>query len=69
VLEAHTIAGEGDIHCRVVARDNSHLEQVIQRLVDVRGVVREGRVPPVTFEGVYPPDLRARLLAAEADAR
>jgi DNA-binding Lrp family transcriptional regulator len=40
VLEAHTIAGEGDIHCRVVARDNSHLEQVIQQLIDVRGVVR-----------------------------
>jgi 4-hydroxy-3-polyprenylbenzoate decarboxylase len=27
-----------------------------------------GRVPPATFEGVYPPDLRARVLAAEADA-
>jgi len=31
--------------------------------------VGEGRVPPATFEGVYPPELRARVLAAEADAR
>jgi hypothetical protein len=28
----------------------------------------EGRVPPATFEGVYPPDLVPGVLAAEVDA-
>lgn len=40
VLEAYTIAGDGDVHCRVVARDNPHLEHVIQRLIGTPGVVR-----------------------------
>ncbi|MFD3482123.1 Lrp/AsnC family transcriptional regulator [Streptomyces sp. NPDC058665] len=40
VLEAHTIAGEGDLVCRVVARDNGHLEDVIQQLIKLPGVVR-----------------------------
>jgi 4-hydroxy-3-polyprenylbenzoate decarboxylase len=31
--------------------------------------VGAGRARPATFEGVYPPDIRARVLAAEADAR
>ncbi|ROO88011.1 AsnC family transcriptional regulator [Actinocorallia herbida] len=40
-LEAHTIAGgEGDLMCRVVARDNAHLEEVIQQLLRMPGVVR-----------------------------
>lgn len=40
-LEAHTIAGgEGDLMCRVVARDNAHLEEVIQQFIKLPGVVR-----------------------------
>lgn len=40
-LEAHTIAGgEGDLMCRVVARDNEHLEEVIQQFIKLPGVVR-----------------------------
>ncbi|GGJ06286.1 Lrp/AsnC family transcriptional regulator [Streptomyces brasiliensis] len=40
VLEAFSIAGEGDLVCRVVARDNVHLEDVIQQLIKLPGVVR-----------------------------
>lgn len=40
VVEAHTIAGEGDILVRVVARDTEHLEAVIQRFLQMPGVVR-----------------------------
>ncbi|KKD06624.1 Lrp/AsnC family transcriptional regulator [Streptomyces sp. WM6386] len=40
VLEAHSIAGEGDLVCRVAARSNSHLEDVIQQLIRLPGVVR-----------------------------
>ncbi len=40
-LEAHTIAdGEGDLMCRVVARDNEHLEEVVQQFIRLPGVVR-----------------------------
>ena len=40
VLEAHSITGEGDLVCRVAARDHEHFEQVIQVLVGLPGVVR-----------------------------
>jgi DNA-binding Lrp family transcriptional regulator len=40
VLEAHSITGEGDLFCRIVARNNAHLEVVIQSLVALPGVVR-----------------------------
>ena len=37
VLEAHTITGQGDMLCRVVARDNADLQRVIDAIVDVPG--------------------------------
>lgn len=40
VIEAHSIAGEGDLVCRVAAHDNTHLEEVIQQLIRLPGVVR-----------------------------
>ncbi|WP_405539341.1 Lrp/AsnC family transcriptional regulator [Streptomyces sp. NBC_00075] len=40
VIEAFSIAGEGDLVCRAVARDNAHLEDVIQKLIGLPGVVR-----------------------------
>lgn len=53
VLEAVSTTGEGDLLCRVVARDNAHLEHVVQRLLAAPGVVRtrteialNQRVPP-----------------------
>ncbi|WP_406003384.1 Lrp/AsnC family transcriptional regulator [Streptomyces sp. NBC_00829] len=40
VLEAYTIAGEGDLVCRVAACENGHLEDVIQQCIELPGVVR-----------------------------
>ncbi|MGW7573748.1 Lrp/AsnC family transcriptional regulator [Streptomyces sp. NPDC054765] len=40
VIEAHSVTGEGDLVCRVVARENGHLEDVIQQLIKLPGVVR-----------------------------
>ncbi|MGP4001120.1 Lrp/AsnC family transcriptional regulator [Streptomyces sp. 8N706] len=40
IIEAYSITGGGDLMTRVVARDNAHLEDVIQRLIQMPGVVR-----------------------------
>jgi DNA-binding Lrp family transcriptional regulator len=40
IVEAHSVTGGGDLLTRVVARDNTHLEDVLQKLVGVPGVVR-----------------------------
>jgi DNA-binding Lrp family transcriptional regulator len=40
VLEAHAVTGPGDLHCRVVARTNEHLQEVIGRVLDVSGIMR-----------------------------
>jgi len=40
VIEAHSITGDGDLWCRVVARTNADLEHVIQGLLAVPGVER-----------------------------
>lgn len=40
VVDAYTIAGDGDLVCRVVAKDNTDLEAVIQQLIKLPGVVR-----------------------------
>jgi DNA-binding Lrp family transcriptional regulator len=40
VLEAHGTTGPGDLHCRLVARSNEHLQEVINRVLDVQGIVR-----------------------------
>ena len=40
VIEAHSTTGPGDLHCRVVARTNEHLQQVINRILEVSGIVR-----------------------------
>lgn len=34
VLEVHSITGPGDLHCRVAARSNEHLQQVLSRILD-----------------------------------
>ena len=38
VLEAHSISGPGDLHCRVAARTNAHLQQVLNRILEVEGI-------------------------------
>ncbi|MBF6044002.1 winged helix-turn-helix transcriptional regulator [Streptomyces sp. NRRL B-1677] len=40
IIEAFSITGGGDLMARVVARDAAHLEDVIQVLVQMPGVVR-----------------------------
>uniref|UniRef100_UPI002FDC5E74 Lrp/AsnC ligand binding domain-containing protein n=1 Tax=Streptomyces sp. IBSBF 3010 TaxID=2903526 RepID=UPI002FDC5E74 len=40
IIEAYSITGGGDLLTRVVARDNAHLEDIIQRLIQLPGVVR-----------------------------
>ncbi|MFC0602841.1 Lrp/AsnC family transcriptional regulator [Streptomyces palmae] len=40
IIEAFSITGAGDLLTRVVARDNGHLEDVVQRLIRLPGVVR-----------------------------
>ena len=40
VLEAHATSGQGDLHCRVVARTNTHLQDVINRMLEVHGITR-----------------------------
>lgn len=40
VLEAHATTGQGDLHCRIVARTNEHLQAVINRMLEVQGISR-----------------------------
>ncbi|MFF8959587.1 Lrp/AsnC family transcriptional regulator [Streptomyces sp. NPDC014894] len=40
IIEAFSITGGGDLLTRVAARDNGHLEDVVQRLIRLPGVVR-----------------------------
>jgi DNA-binding Lrp family transcriptional regulator len=40
VVEAYMTTGPSDLLCRVVARDNDHLGQVVNRVLDVPGVLR-----------------------------
>jgi len=53
VLEAVTITGQGDLLCRVVARSNADLQELIDELTAVDGVQRTAtvialsvRIPP-----------------------
>lgn len=40
IIEAFSITGGGDLLTRVVARDAGHLEDVVQQLIQLPGVVR-----------------------------
>ena len=44
VLEAHTTTGDGDLLCRVVARDTTDLQAVLDRVVDSPDVRRTSSV-------------------------
>ena len=44
VLEVHATTGPGDLHCRVVARSNDHLQAVINRVLEVQGINRTATV-------------------------
>jgi DNA-binding Lrp family transcriptional regulator len=40
VLEAHAITGPGDLHTRLVSQTNRHLQDVLNRVLEVRGIDR-----------------------------
>jgi DNA-binding Lrp family transcriptional regulator len=40
VLEVHATTGPGDLHARVVARTNEHLQLVIGNILSVTGISR-----------------------------
>lgn len=40
ILETHTVTGGGDLLCRVVARSNDHLHEILQRVVAISSVTR-----------------------------
>jgi DNA-binding Lrp family transcriptional regulator len=44
VLEAHATSGTGDLHCRVVAKTNAGLQEVINRILEVQGIDRSTTV-------------------------
>jgi DNA-binding Lrp family transcriptional regulator len=44
VLEAHTITGSGDLHCRIVARSNADLQRVIDQIVGYEGIRRASTI-------------------------
>lgn len=64
VLEAYTITGPGDVMCRVVARDNSDLQRVIDAIVDVPGVVRTSTVIALATAVTYRTTPLVRATAA-----
>jgi DNA-binding Lrp family transcriptional regulator len=53
VQEAHATTGQGDLHCRVVARSNDHLQVVINRILEVQGIDRATTVIALTEQIAY----------------
>jgi DNA-binding Lrp family transcriptional regulator len=53
VLEAHATSGQGDLHCRVVARTNAHLQEVINRMLEVHGITRTTTVIALSEQIAY----------------
>ena len=65
VLEAHSVTGARDLLCRVVARDNGHLQDVINRMVRHPAVRRSTSYISMSRQIAY----RDAALVAEAGAR
>lgn len=40
IVEIHTITGQGDLLCRIVARSNDHLHEVLQQIAKIDTVTR-----------------------------
>jgi DNA-binding Lrp family transcriptional regulator len=40
IVEIHTITGQGDLLCRIVARSNDHLHEVLQQIAKIETVLR-----------------------------
>ncbi len=66
VLEVHTITGQGDLLCRIVARDNDDLQRVIDDLVGDADIVRTSTL--IALSTVVEPRVLP-LVAAAARSR
>src|SRR5256714_12423553 len=53
VLEAHATTGADDLLCRIVARSNDHLQEVLNRILEVRGINRTQTVIALTEQIPY----------------
>jgi DNA-binding Lrp family transcriptional regulator len=53
VLEAHATSGPGDLHCRLAARTNEHLQDVINRVLHVQGITRTSTVIVLSHQIPY----------------
>jgi DNA-binding Lrp family transcriptional regulator len=53
VLEAHTTSGQGDVLCRIVARDNADLQRVLDAITSTQLVARTSTVISLTNEVPY----------------
>jgi DNA-binding Lrp family transcriptional regulator len=53
VLEVHGTSGQGDLHCRVVARTNGDLQRIINRILEVRGIDRSTTVIALSEQVAY----------------
>lgn len=53
VLEAHATTGADDLHCRVVARSNDHLQEILNRMLEVHGINRTTTVIALTEQIPY----------------
>jgi DNA-binding Lrp family transcriptional regulator len=65
VLEIHATTGPGDLHCRVVARTNEHLQSVLGRILEVQGIVRTTTQIALTVQLPYRVLPLVELLIAE----
>jgi len=65
VLEVHTITGNGDLLCRVVARSNNDLQRVLDHVVSSAGI---GRASTVIALATQVPHRVLPLVAAAARA-
>jgi len=53
VLEVHATTGQADLHCRLVARTNEHLQEVVNRILEVQGIDRTTTVIALTNQIPY----------------
>ena len=53
VLEAHTTSGQGDLLCRIVARDHADLQRVLDAITGTQLVARTSTVISLTAEVPY----------------
>ena len=67
VLELHTITGQGDMLCRLVARSNADLQRVIDRVVGFEGIVRAATA--IVMENPVPLRLIPLVEQAARDVR